>query len=161
MSEPKCEWGARKRLIWTGFVWDTEKFKLFVPEVKLKRVELLIEELWAARGEAVAVRKLAGLAGVIGSFTLAMGNCAMLTQVAELSGKHRWEAKGRLDDRVIGELEYWRKNLRKINGWPMRGSEDVIYCKGEVVNMFSDASESQLAGARIEEGVVSWDSIII
>ena len=96
LSEDKYEWGARKILIWTGFIWDTERFKLFVPEVKPQRVESLIEELWSAKGEAVTVRKLAKLAGVLGSFTLGMGNCArfytraMLTQVAELAGKHAW-----------------------------------------------------------------------
>ena len=36
--------------------------------------------------------------------------------------------------------------------------EDGVYCKQGVVNMFSDASEFQLAGARIEEDGVSWDT---
>ena len=40
----------------------------------------------------------------------------------------------------------------------MRGSEDVLYCKEGSINMFSDASECQLAGARIEGGNVSWDT---
>ena len=30
-SEEKSEWGARRRITWTGFVWDTVQFKLFVP----------------------------------------------------------------------------------------------------------------------------------
>ena len=49
-------------------------------------------------------------------------------------------------------------NLRSLNGWMMRISEDVSYCKEGCVNMFSDASEFQLAGARIEDGEVSWDT---
>ena len=43
-------------------------------------------------------------------------------------------------------------------GWPMRVSENVVYCKGEQVNMFSDASDFQLAGARIEDGNVDWNT---
>ena len=40
----------------------------------------------------------------------------------------------------------------------MHGLEDVVYCKQGVVNMFSDTSELELAGARIEEDGVSWDT---
>ena len=82
----------------------------------------------------------------------------MLTLVAEMSQKFGWESSGRLEDRVVSELEFWRENLRRLNGWPMRGSEDVLYCKDGSINMFSDVSEVQLAGARIEGGKVSWDS---
>ena len=31
-SEVKLEWGVRTRMVWTGFLWDTREFKLFVPE---------------------------------------------------------------------------------------------------------------------------------
>ena len=58
-SEAKLEWGARRRIVWTGFLWDTVKFKLFVPEDKLERVKKLLAELWNERMEAVEVRKLA------------------------------------------------------------------------------------------------------
>ena len=54
-------------------------------------------------------------------------------------------------------MKFWEKNLRSLNGWAMRISEDVSYCKDGCVSMFSDASEFQLAGARIEDGEVSWD----
>ena len=33
-----------------------------------------------------------------------------------------------------------------------------MYCKEGRINMFSDASDFQLAGARIEDGEVSWDT---
>ena len=87
-SEEKSEWGARRNVVWTGFVWDTVRFKLWVTEEKLARAEELLEGLWKKRGEMVGVKEIARVAGVIGSFTLAMGNVArfytrgMLTQVA-------------------------------------------------------------------------------
>ena len=164
MSEDKSEWGARREIVWTGFVWDTVRFKLYVPEDKLQRAELLIKELLKESSESVKVRKIAKIAGLIGSFTLAMGSVArfysrgMLSQVAKMVNREGWESAGVLEERVIGELKFWQDNLRKLNGWTMRVLEDVTYCKENCINMFSDASEFQLAGAQIEDGEVSWDT---
>ena len=78
-SEEKSEWGTRRNIVWTGFVWDTVGFKLWVTEEKLARVEVLLEDLWKKRREMVGVRDIARVAGVIGSFTLAMGNVTRFT----------------------------------------------------------------------------------
>ena len=69
-----------------------------------------------------------------------------------------WESTCIPDEKVVGEWRFWEKNLRSLNGWTMRISEDVSYCKEGCVSMFSDASEFQLAGARIEDGEVSRDT---
>ena len=109
----------------TGFVSDTVDFKLWVTEKKLVRVEMLLEELWKKRREMVGVREIVKVAGVIGSFTLAMGNVTrfytkgMLTQVAEMAGRVRWESHGLMEGRVLDEIVFWRKNLRSLNGWRM------------------------------------------
>ena len=47
-------------MVWTGFLWDTRKFKLFVPEDKLSRVDSLLEEILKER--FVKVIRLARLA---------------------------------------------------------------------------------------------------
>ena len=164
MSEEKSEWGARINVIWTGFVWDTVGFKLWVTEEKLARVEVLLEDLWKKRREMVGVREIARVAGVIGSFTLAMGNVArfyirgMLTQVAEMSERAEWESHGLMESRVLDEIVFWMKNLRSLNGWRMRDTEDIVYCKEGCMDMFSDASDFQLAGARFEGEQVCWDT---
>ena len=161
VSEDKSEWGARKVIIWTGLVWDTVKFMLFVPEDKLQRAEVLIEEMIKESSKSMKVRKIAKIAGLLGSFTLAMGSVArfysrgMLSQVARVVNKDGWESSCIPDERVIGELRFWQKNLRDLNHWTMRVSEDVAYCKEGCVNMFSDASDFQLARAQIEDGEVS------
>ena len=78
-------------MVWIGFVWDTVRFQLWVTEEKLARAEELLEDLWKRRGEMVRVMEIARVAGVIGSFTLAMGNVArfytrgMLQQVVDMS----------------------------------------------------------------------------
>ena len=163
-GEEKSEWGARREIIWTGFVWDTVKFKLFVPEDKLQRAEFLIKELLKEGSKSVKVRRIAKIAGLIGSFTLAMGSVArfysrgMLSQVAKMVNREGWESSGVLEERVVGELKFWQENIRNLNGWTMRVLEDVMYCREKCINMFSDASEFQLAGAQIEDGEVSWDT---
>ena len=68
-EELMSEWGTRRNLVWTGLVWDIVGFKLWVMEEKLVRVECLLEDLWMERGKVVKVRKIAKVAGVIGSFT--------------------------------------------------------------------------------------------
>ena len=59
---------------------------------------------------------------------------------------------------MVRELRFWKCNLRKLNGWIMRVSEDVTYCKRDRVCMFSDTSDFQLAGAQIEDGEVNWNT---
>ena len=138
-------------------MWDTVNFKLWVTEEMLGRVETLLEDLWKKRNEMVGVKEIARVASVIGSLTLAIGNVArfhtrgMLTQVAEMLEGAGWESCDMMERRVLDEILFWIKNLRSLNGWRMRGSEEVVYCKVGVVDMFSDASDFQLAGAKFEE----------
>ena len=40
----------------------------------------------------------------------------------------------------------------------MQDTEDVVYCKEGCVDMFSDTSDFQLAGARFEGEQVCWDT---
>ena len=133
-------------------MWDTVGFKLWVTEEKLVRVEVLLDELFKKRSEMIGVRELAKVAGVIGSFMLAMGNVArfytrgMLTQVVEMAGRAGWESRCLIERRVVEEIVFWRNNLRSLNEWRMRDTEDVVYCKEGRVDMFSDASDFQLAG---------------
>ena len=72
ISEEKCSWGARTKLEWTGFIWDTSLFQLSVTEKKLAKAEALIFELKSSTGP-VGIRQVAGLVGLLGSFYLAMG----------------------------------------------------------------------------------------
>ena len=53
----------------------------------------------------------------------------IMSQVAMVTQKSGWESSLRMEERVIEELEFWWRNLRKLNGWRMRSSEEVMYCK--------------------------------
>ena len=131
-SEPKCAWGARLRLTWTGFEWDTLNFKSWVPEQKLEKALEKIRQLKEKKGGWVMVRELASVVGLLGSFQPAMGDIArfytrsMLTQVAEVSEAGGWKAKLCLSERALGELDFWEKNMRGINGHRMRKEDKVI-----------------------------------
>ena len=41
--------GARKRIVWIGFLWDTEEFKMYVPEDKLEQSLQVIRDMLRAR----------------------------------------------------------------------------------------------------------------
>ena len=43
--EEKSEWGARRNIVWTGLMWDTGNFMLWVTEEKLVKTEFLLEDL--------------------------------------------------------------------------------------------------------------------
>ena len=75
-----------------------------------------------------------------------------------MSERAGWQCSGRMERRVLDDISFWVKNLRSLNGWPLRDTKEVVYCKEGCVNMFSDVSDFQLAGARFEREKVCWDT---
>ena len=73
--------------------------------------------------------------------------------------RYGWNGDLRIEERVVTELEFWRKNLRDLNGWEMRMSDKVVYCRDGQVEMFSDASDLQVGGARFYGEKVAWDTV--
>ena len=69
---------------------------------------------------------------LLGSLRLAMGEVtrfytrSMLTQLVEVTEQFGWSGKLYLSDKVIEELLYWRKNLRKCNGHSMSKEDKVL-----------------------------------
>ena len=87
ISEAKCSWGPRRMLEWTGFVFDTVNFELMVPEWKVQKALYAVMSLLDRRSVLVPTKKLASVAGLLGSLQLAMGEItrfytrSMLTQL--------------------------------------------------------------------------------
>ena len=154
VSEKKCNWGARKKLVWTGFEWDTEEFKLMVPEKKIERALLRVKELLSKRGKGVKVREIASVAGLIGSFNLAMGEVtkfhtrSLLMKVAEIVNAFGWNGWGLVGERGEEELRFWLQNMRGLNGNRMR-KEDRVW-NVSTAEMYSDAGEYLMGGAEFE-----------
>ena len=152
ISESKCSWGARMTLEWTGFIFDTKNFQLWVPEAKLQRAEGKVAGLIRVSLACVPIRDLASLAGLLVSFGPAMGDVvrfntrAMMMRIAEVTDSQGWSARVRLGERLVEELCFWRDNLSLVNGQLMR-EEDRVLSVG-THEMFSDATEFFLAGAQ-------------
>ena len=76
----------------------------------MKRVESLLEEILEQR--FVKIRKLARVAGMIGSFYLAMGNMTrfhtrgMISQIAMMVDRYGWNGSLNVEDRVVTELKF-------------------------------------------------------
>ena len=111
ISEEKCSWGARTKLEWTGFNWDTSQFQLSVTERKLAKAEALISELKSSTGP-VGIRQVAGLVGLLGSFYLAMGprsrfhSRGLMTLVAGQVQKLGWNGCTGLDSQCHAKLNF-------------------------------------------------------
>ena len=98
-------------------------------------MENLLEEFLQGKKGLIKVKKLAKIAGMIGSFSLAMGNVCrfhtrkMMSQIVSVAGKYGRKDSLRLDERVMIELMFWKRNLRELNGWDIPVLEVVVYCR--------------------------------
>ena len=62
-SDDKSSRGARWTMKWTGFLWDTKNFKLFLLEDKQDKAEGMIVDLLQGREKFIEVKNLAGVDG--------------------------------------------------------------------------------------------------
>jgi len=122
-SDEKCVWKVTQVMEWTGWIINTEHFKIYVPERKILKAEGMLELLLAKVGKAVKVRELSSMVGLIISFGLAVGRFAMMA-VARMV-EEDWSASLLLFKEVVAELRYWEKNPRRLNGQPIRKMVEV------------------------------------
>ena len=155
--------GAGRSIEWTGFVFDTLKFQLSVPEGKLVRAANAVEAMLLKRHGLVLTKELASVAGLLGSFNLAMGNVTrfytrgMMTKLVEVTEQWGWSGKLMLGERVIDELMFWKENIVIMNGHRMRKEDKVILAR--TTEMFSDAGEFMMARARAPERWERWERV--
>ena len=156
ISEEKCSWGARTKLEWTGFNWDTSQFQLSVTERKLAKAEALIFELKSSTGP-VGIRQVAGLVGLLGSFYLAMGprsrfhSRGLMTLVAGQVQKLGWNGCTGLDSQCQAELDFWNDNLCSLNGARMRVEGTVRDL--DTRDLVSDAGDMLVGVTEFKGGV--------
>ena len=154
ISENKCQWGARRMIEWTGFIWDTVNFKLLIPEKKLVKAEGAIDSLLAKAEKPVRIKELASVAGLIGSFNYAVGDHTrfytrrMMMKIAKVTEEFSWSAKADLGEGVKEELRFWRLRLRDLNGHTIR-KEDRVF-NVQTRDFCSDAGGMQVGGAEFK-----------
>ena len=150
ISEDKCSWGARTRIQWVGFVWDTRKFMLYLPEDKLERVLRVVEELWKKEGERVHIKEVASVCGLLGSIRPAVGDIArfrtreLLMMVARGEQEVGWGGKVVLSEGAVRELMYWHDKLQQLNGCLIRSDPGVVVVQQRW--FVSDAGEFMIGG---------------
>lgn len=150
-------------LEWTGFVFDTENFQLTVPEWKMEKSRSAVMALLDRRMGLVPTKELAGVAGLLGSLQLAMGEVtrfytrSMLTQLVEVTEQFGWSGKLFMGERVVQELLFWRNNLERCNGHSMRREDKVLQV--QTTDMYSDAGEFMMGGAQFRGEHVVLESM--
>ena len=150
ISEDKCSWGARRRIRWIGFEWDTANFKMFVPEDKLERTRKKIEDLLGKKTRKIPIKEVASFCSLMTSMRPALGDIArfrtraLLQIVDEAQKKWGWGAEAKLDSAAVGELEFWMNSLGEYNGFPIRPKPGVVDVRQ--VRMVSDAGEHMAGG---------------
>ena len=132
ISEDKCSWGARRKLEWVGFEWDTEVFKLFLTEDKIGRVKKVVAEMLEKRGQLVEIKEVASVCGLLTSLRPAMGDIVrlrsrfMLQMVAAAEQKFGWKARVVLDEQSLEELRFWGDNVAELSGYSIRMRPGVV-----------------------------------
>ena len=112
-SPEKCIWRPVKQLTWTGIVWDTEKFKCFIPEDKLERAEKAIQSLLEKKDVRIQVKEVASICGLLMSFRHCVGEdvsrfymrkqCML---VARETQNNKWDVRVKLNEEVVDELVF-------------------------------------------------------
>jgi hypothetical protein len=157
ISEDKCSWGARRRLEWVGFQWDTRSWKLFLPREKLERVEAVVEALRGREGERIPIKDIASCSSLIESCRPAIGEMArfrtraMLMLVVQVEQMYGWGGWAELSPGAVAELDYWRRELRRLNGSAIRVEPGVVAVRHER-RYVSDAGEYMVGGVEWTEG---------
>ena len=58
--------------------------------------------------------------------------------------RYGWNGGKKIDDGVVVELVFWKRDLRDLNGWEMRALDKVVYYKDGKVEIFSNTSNKEL-----------------
>ena len=138
-----------EKSIWTpvqvgkflGFIVDTTKMELRVPEEKTTTLLAKIEEV-LVKGVCDA-KSISRIAGRVISMTPALGPIARLFTRYMYNFIHisnSWYTSSPITDEVETELRFWKRNLPTTNGYKMRKNTTTTKV------IFSDASEHGYGG---------------
>ena len=162
-SDEKCVWEVTQEMEWTGWIINTKEFKIFLPERKILKAEEKLEALLAKVGKPVKVRELSSVVGLIISFGLAVGRSARFhtrfatMEVARVVEEKDWGASMVLTMEVVSELRFWKANLRRLNGQPIRKRAGVQVLRPQF--LYSDAGGHMAGGCVIENRKVCDDTV--
>ena len=103
-----------------------------VPENKIKSLLDLLHK--AANKQKASARNIASIAGKIISMGLALGGLSRLftrCMYDFVERRSNWDYPQYLDQRTLGELQFWIKNIEAANGFAIRIDNycsKILYC---------------------------------
>ena len=120
VSEEKAK-GPKERLQFLGLEVCSREMAFFIPEKKILKILESLQEILS--GRRVRLRSLASFLGFLQSCARALGPVVrMMTRVSynwviqKVSGAS-YEAHFSLPEEVRNELQFWRDNVRSLNGF--------------------------------------------
>ena len=135
-NNQKSSWAPVHSLRWLGYRWDLKDNLLNVPEDKIDKLLVSIDN--APSQSSLPARQLASVTGSITSNMLVFGNvCRLITKSLHraLDRREGSESPVYLNHAARKELEFWKSNVSHLNS---RCFADAIGRPSRIV--YSDAS---------------------
>ncbi|MCG7877889.1 MAG: reverse transcriptase domain-containing protein, partial [Candidatus Thiodiazotropha endolucinida] len=160
ISEEKCQWVPSQKLVWLGYLWDTQSGTLQVTNDRIIRAEILLSDLISKIVEGrniIAARKVACIVGQLISMQSAIGPLVRLRTRSLydcVQNRASWEAPVLVGAKALDELIFWKENIRSLN--------ESCFSEGSVIDksVFCDASGAGFGGYILDvqdsEVVGSW-----
>ena len=143
IAEDKCSWEPSQVCTWLGYVWRFIDGFIFVTEERIRRLEATLDsllfQLGADQVRLVPVRFLACVVGQIISLQNVIGKLVRLKTrflYRSILSRLSWNSLVHVDDEALGEIRFWRQNVRLLNDKGMSIAFDST-CE---IDAFSDAS---------------------
>ena len=143
----KSSWEPVQRLTWLGFVIDTARGQIEVPQEKLASLQHVLHQVLQA--DETPARLLASVVGKIISMGLAIGPVSRFmtrSLYAVLESRVTWCERLALSPEAREELRFWESNMAKYNAQPIWHSPSAVRV------VYSDASDTGYGGYVVEHG---------
>ena len=130
---------------WLGTILNTKNMTFYIPERKIKKMLKSISDILSYN--ITTPKELSKIAGTLSSMHLSLGPVVRLFTRAiysQIQKSTSWYQRLKVDECCKFELNFWRNNVNKINGYslkPKRTTSQIL---------FTDASQSSYGGFILE-----------
>ena len=115
-SIKKCCWEPTQKMVWLGFLWNSENGSIAVAPHRVEKIKSVCETLLS--NDRCLVRKLAGFIGMIISIIPVVGNCSRVTTKRSqicVASSNNWDEIISLSPEVKQEILFWKTNIDQLN----------------------------------------------
>ena len=146
LAEEKCMWDPSPIATWLGHVWNMFSCTVKVTDERIEKLDSTLDFFikQVSNGHLLfRAKQVAGLVGQIISMQTGIGPLVRLRTRALYScllARASWDSPVMIQLNAYHELNFWKENLKKINGRAFIGIEATDKV------MFSDASGSGFGG---------------